>query len=285
TKHHFCGIGSVKTNIGHLESAAGIASLVKVVLAMEHERIPPTLHCESVSPYVDLTDSPFRIVRELQPWERPTDGQGAVLPRRAGVSSFGVGGANAHVVVEEHRSDGAQRDAAGTGQPELVVLSAKNEERLRAYAERLARFVDQAASSEQAAGHLRGPLRLDDLAFTLQRGRDAMEERLALVAETLPELGRRLAAFGRGDEGTDGIVRGTVKRGKKLDELDTAVDDRAADARQALEDRDLAALAELWTTGTEIPWEALPRERSPRRIPLPTYPFLRRRCWVGEKGR
>ena len=91
----FCGIGSVKSNFGHLSCASGVAGLIKTMLTMEHGAIPPTVHFRAPNPALDLAASPFYVVTDLHPWER---GEG---PRRAAVSSFGVGGTNAHVVLEE----------------------------------------------------------------------------------------------------------------------------------------------------------------------------------------
>ncbi len=102
------GLGAVKSNIGHLEAAAGLAGVVKVLGAMERGMIPPTLHCEEINPHIDLTATPFSIVRTPTAWLRRTDAAGVELPRRAGVSSFGFGGVNAHVVIEEY-ADGCDR--------------------------------------------------------------------------------------------------------------------------------------------------------------------------------
>ncbi len=104
------GLGAVKSNIGHLEAAAGLAGVVKVLGAMQRGEIPPTLHCRDINPHIELDGSPFHIVRERAPWPRLTDGAGAELPRRGGVSSFGFGGVNAHVVLEEYPG-GANRRA------------------------------------------------------------------------------------------------------------------------------------------------------------------------------
>jgi acyl transferase domain-containing protein len=90
----FCGIGSVKTNIGHTSAAAGVAGLIKASLSLQRRQLPPTLHFKRPNPQIDFAASPFVVVDSLRPWE--SDG-----PRRAGVSAFGVGGANAHVVLEE----------------------------------------------------------------------------------------------------------------------------------------------------------------------------------------
>src|SRR6185503_6794791 len=97
----YCAIGSVKSNIGHLESAAGIAGLTKVLLQMQHRQLAPSLHAEQLNPHIDFAKSAFVLNRELRAWERPVV-DGRTLPRIAGISSFGAGGSNAHVIVEEY---------------------------------------------------------------------------------------------------------------------------------------------------------------------------------------
>src|SRR6185437_3367763 len=91
-----CGLGSVKTNVGHLELAAGVAGVIKVLLQMQHKTLVKSLHCDEVNPYIDLQGSPFYLLRQTRDWPAPQNERGEVLPRRAGVSSFGFGGVNAH---------------------------------------------------------------------------------------------------------------------------------------------------------------------------------------------
>ena len=99
----FCLIGSVKSNIGHCESAAGIAGLTKVLLQMQHQQIVPSLHSGQLNPHIDFPQSPFLVNQVLRPWEQP-DRNGRKLPRIAGISSFGAGGSNAHMIVEEYEA-------------------------------------------------------------------------------------------------------------------------------------------------------------------------------------
>ncbi|MYW14877.1 SDR family NAD(P)-dependent oxidoreductase, partial [Streptomyces sp. SID2955] len=127
-------LGSVKSNIGHLESAAGIAGLTKVLLQLRHRELVPSLHAERTNPHIDFDDSPFRVQRERRAW---TTGD---TPRRAGISAFGAGGANAHVLVEEAPPP-PTRALAPAG-PWLFVLSARTPEELRAYAVRYLEFLD-----------------------------------------------------------------------------------------------------------------------------------------------
>ncbi|MFF8597223.1 beta-ketoacyl synthase N-terminal-like domain-containing protein [Streptomyces sp. NPDC015220] len=244
---HPVAIGSVKSNIGHAESAAGIAGLTKVLLQLRHGELVPTLHTDALNPHIDFADTPFRVQREVSPWR--ADG----APRRAGISSFGAGGANAHVIVEEYVAAPARRYHA----PGLVVLSAKDEDRLRAAAAELAAFLDTAEVD------------LTELAHTLQTGREAMTERLAFRADTVAEVRERLRAFadrraGEWHRGRAGREPGTVPVGAWLD--------------QGAYDRAL----EAWTRGHAVDWSRLYPAGSPRRIALPTYPFARERYWVDE---
>ncbi|MGU3493771.1 amino acid adenylation domain-containing protein [Xanthobacteraceae bacterium A53D] len=157
-----CRVGSVKGNIGHLESAAGIASLTKLVLQMQHSTIAPSLHAEVENPGLALAQTPFRIAVEAAPW------QAAGLPLRAGLSSFGAGGANAHLVLEA-APPAPVRPFSPEG-PVALVLSAQDGERLRICARRLADHLESLAGRD---------LPLADVAHTLQTGREAMEARRA----------------------------------------------------------------------------------------------------------
>ncbi|MGO4423769.1 ketoacyl-synthetase C-terminal extension domain-containing protein, partial [Streptomyces sp. MCAF7] len=142
-------VGSLKSNIGHLEAAAGIAALTKVLLQFRHGALAPSLHSARPNPEIDFSTTPFEIQQTLRPWT-PSE-----LPRRAIVSSFGAGGANACVVMEEYapvapqEPDGAQAPDA----KQLVVLSAKSEDRLRAYAADLAAFLRRGAGAGEDAEH------------------------------------------------------------------------------------------------------------------------------------
>ncbi|MCC7248348.1 MAG: SDR family NAD(P)-dependent oxidoreductase, partial [Lysobacter sp.] len=133
SERQYCAIGSAKANIGHLEAAAGIAGLTKVLLQMQHRMLVPSIHSDTLNPFIDFANSPFRVQRSLQPWQRPTierDGRRSEFPRIAGLSSFGAGGANGHLVIEEFVDD--VRDDATADAPVVVVLSARKESALPA---------------------------------------------------------------------------------------------------------------------------------------------------------
>jgi acyl transferase domain-containing protein/acyl carrier protein len=161
----FCALGSVKSNFGHLDAAAGIAGLIKAVLALEHREIPPSLHFETPNPRIDFAESPFFVNGRLRPWEAAGD-----QLRRAGVSSFGIGGTNAHVIVEEAPAPAETDPPARAWQ--LLVLSAKTESARESATARLAGHLRSEAGQAQA---------LEDVAFTLQAGRRALPWRRAVV--------------------------------------------------------------------------------------------------------
>src|SRR6185312_1194483 len=135
TDKQFCAIGSVKSNIGHLESAAGISQLTKVLLQLRDKKLFPSLHAEKLNPYIDFAQTPFFVQKTLADW--PThDNQ----PRRAGISSFGAGGTNVHLVIEEYIPP--QRPSLNTIPSEfLFVLSALNMERLHDYVKSVADYL------------------------------------------------------------------------------------------------------------------------------------------------
>ncbi len=179
-KTGFCAIGSVKTNIGHLDTAAGIAGLIKTVLALKHQQIPPSLHFQQPNPQLNLETSPFYVNATLTDWK--TNG---TTPRRAGVSSFGIGGTNAHVILEEAPVRTRQNSilALVVPTPHLLLLSAKTLSAL-----------EQATAN--LAAHLRAhpQVNLADVAYTLAVGRKAFPYRRRVVAATVEEAIARLEA-------------------------------------------------------------------------------------------
>lgn len=179
-----CGLGSVKSNVGHLDSAAGVTGLIKTVLALRHARIPASLHARVTNRNIDFADSPFQVVSEARDWHAPSG------PRRAGVSAFGVGGTNAHVVLEEAPSTRGER--AALDGPCLLVLSARSEAGLRRSASRLAQALAQGDAPE-----------LSDAAYTLQVGRKHYPHRLCVVAADTGEAIGRLVEAGQGGEAGD----------------------------------------------------------------------------------
>jgi len=244
-----CGIGSVKTHIGHLELAAGMAGIIKVLLQMRHATLVRNLHGEEVNPYIDLSGSPFFIVDKNQPWVATRDATGALLPRRAGISSFGFGGVNAHVVLEAYPQ--SLPDPTASGQPVIVPLSARDEARLRDQVDQLLNVLDGQRYQQED---------LPDLAWTLQVGREAMKYRLAVVVTQLSQLAAELRAWRVGQDNS--VRNGCVVAGQP-----PAVGS-------------LMDMADQWVRGAEVNWATL-RQGARRRLNLPTYPFARESYRVG----
>jgi acyl transferase domain-containing protein/acyl carrier protein len=197
-----CAIGSVKTNFGHLESAAGIASLIKTALMLKHREVPPSLHFRSPNPSIPFDRLRLRVQTALEAW--PQTSGSAV----AGVSSFGLGGTNVHVVLEEApESHPPPRAGAGAGrEAQLLTLSAHNDEALRVLA--------RALREERPADESDGPVSLEDLCYTSGARRTHHDYRLALVCRSQEESAECLDAFLRGDA-RPGLSRGRVVPGRR----------------------------------------------------------------------
>ncbi|HSN96684.1 MAG TPA: SDR family NAD(P)-dependent oxidoreductase, partial [Candidatus Nanopelagicales bacterium] len=264
-------LGSVKANVGHLESAAGICGLTRILLQMRHGTLAPSLHCEPPNPRIPFAGSSFRVVREAEPWRRPlVDGKEA--PRRAGLSSFGAGGANAHMVIEELRDPLVALAPPGVP-PFLLVLSARDGERLHALARAFTRFL----------GDERRDMPIDPgrLCYTLQVGREPMAARLAVVGADLAALAQGLASFLTG-ETRPGVFRGHVKHDRsRLTALEAMPRPALVPGIHAA---GLERWAELWVAGGEVPWNDLHPQSPPQRMSLPTYPFARESYWVDPRA-
>lgn len=166
-KKNFCTLGAVKNNLGHLDAAAGITGMIKVVMALKHQQKPPLLHFSKPNPQIDLENSPFVVNLERLPWEQEK------TPRRAAVSSFGIGGTNAHSILEEAPIPELIKESPS---PQLLLLSAKTESALEMMADCLAKHLKQFPE-----------ISLADVAYTLQTGRGEWRYRQILVCQDVQE--------------------------------------------------------------------------------------------------
>ncbi|MFE1915870.1 type I polyketide synthase, partial [Streptomyces anandii] len=192
-------LGSLKSNIGHTQNAAGVAGIIKMVMAIRHGVLPRTLHVDEPSPDVDWSAGAVSLLTEAREW--PETGQ----PRRAAVSAFGVSGTNAHTILEQAPAEDDEPAGAAERVPLPVVpsvLSARSEESLRGQAERLGAYVEE-----------RPDLRLADVGYSLAVGRASFERRAVLVAGDREGLLRQLGALERGELAA-GVVTGTPAGGK-----------------------------------------------------------------------
>ncbi|MCB0210439.1 MAG: enoyl-CoA hydratase/isomerase family protein [Anaerolineae bacterium] len=263
SKQNFCALGSLKPNIGHPVTASGIACFIKVLLSLHHKQLPPTIHLETINEDFKLAESPFYINTALKAWPRRGE-----HPRRAAVNGFGTSGTNCHLVIEEYQGVGIGDQGIEDGQPQLMVLSAKNEERLRAYAKKMLDFVE-------ANPHVS----LAEMAYSLQVGRVVLESRLAMVTQTTADLQHKLTSYLENSQSREDIYQGHLSAA--TERLTVLASEEGRDFVNALLRRGkLAELAQLWLTGMEIDWSLLYGSEPPGRISLPTYPFQQTRYWL-----
>ncbi len=257
-------LGALKANLGHLESAAGIAGVVKAVLQLGHARIAPLRHAEHPNPLIDFAAAGCLVPAQAMAWPVVAASDGMPLPRRAGVSSFGAGGANAHVILEE--APARVSGAATVPLRDVLALSAADEPALR----RLAASLRPVVAAADAA-------MLAEVLHTLRIGRRAFSLRAAAVVDGAAAAGRILdaVATGRAEPGLV-IASGSGSSARRVEE--TAEGRRMVDALLAAGDAE--GLAGLWAEGVTVDWSRLPWAADRRVVTLPGYPFARERYWL-----
>lgn len=240
-------LGAVKANIGHAEASAGIASLIKVILTLQHEKIPPQIHFKSPNPNINWNDLPFTIPTELTPWKRGN------MSRIAGVSSFGFSGTNAHIVIEEAPLSETETNDIALN---LFTLSAKSEKALQELARKYQAFFNSHPN-----------LSLTDICYTVNTGRSHFSHRLCIITTSIKELQQKLNLF------IDGQITNDVFYGKISTQKT---------ASYTLENQldNLQTIAQLYLQGESINWTELYQNYPCRKVILPTYPFQRQRFWI-----
>lgn len=257
-----CGVGSVKTNIGHLEAAAGIAGVLKVVMMLQHRQIPGNGHLHEPNPYLRLEGTPCYLVRETEEWLAVRDDRQRTLPRRAGVSSFGIGGSNAHVILEEYRPTATVRQRAPmTDRPQAIVFSARHPESLKVLAANLRDALRDEVKAEERPS-------LAEVAYTLQVGRESWAERVGFVAGSLEEVIAHLDVFLTAVDLPNSLLRGQVPR-----------EVNASPVVLPSWSDDPFSWVEQWVQGAKVDWRELWTADCPGRVSLPSYPFARKRYW------
>ncbi|MDO6526354.1 SDR family NAD(P)-dependent oxidoreductase [Motilimonas sp. 1_MG-2023] len=267
-KNARCGLGSLKSNLGHLEAAAGIAGLLKVVLSLKNGELPPSINFEKLNSKIEIEDSPFYVVQEHQLWD-----ESASVPRRAGVSSFGSGGSNAHVVLEEYRCQEPEETNATGYSAYLVVLSARSETQLRKRVQQLVAFSERDVC-------------MPDVSYSLLCGREHLEYRLATVVDSRDEMIQRLKAW-LDSSATPEIFTHRIKESLRRENAflkrsgNQALESCHSASTTAEYRENLSAIAELFVRGYQLDYDQLFLHGDHKKISLPTYPFERERFWVG----
>lgn len=253
-----CALGSVKTNVGHLENAAGMASLIKVVLAMQHREIPQTLNFENLNPLIKIENTPFHLATKREIWKTKQN-----KPRHAGVSSFGLGGTNVHLILEEYQSE--KREEAEENNWFLFALSAKTKEALQNRISDLQNYINKNKTS----------IILGDLSYTLMCGREHLEHRIVLVANSLEDVCDKLKT-------PDTWVQKKIEEQEFGDILEKVSyykkDKRELEYKELLE-----KLASAYISGIDISWKKIYGAKW-KKLHLPTYSFAATECWIPERG-
>jgi polyketide synthase PksN len=256
----YCSIGSVKSNIGHTESAAGIAGLTKILLQMKYKELIPSIHSSKLNTNISFNETPFFVQQKNENWKKPVI-DGIIYPRRAGISSFGAGGSNAHIIIEEYNQN--NRIIEQENSKQIVVVSAKNEDRLKEYVNSLLDYLN----NEEVL--------LTDIAYTLSVGREAMTNRIAIITSTVKELKEKLTSYINNDEIDDFYIGDLSQQKNNILLKDN---DSKEYIKSLIKTKSLNTLAKMWIEGKKVYWEEL--YKNGRIMSLPTYPFAKERYWV-----
>lgn len=278
-RKQFCAVGSVKSNIGHMDASAGLVGFLKAVLSLKNKQIPPSLHFNRPNAKVAFHKSPVYVNRKLRNWECGD------FPRRCGVSSFGFSGTNCHVVLEE-APEMEKKPKSNNEQLRVFVVSAKTEDALKAL---LDKYLELNYDESE----------LEDICYTAGIGRSHYNCRLAILSGSLPKLKEKLKKVlksGLKNYNDEGIffkkhkLADSTKRVREeyditreeKDELQLKADSLMADLQSETDiDRSfLENICRLYVSGAEIEWSDLYRFEQLSKVRLPVYPFGKKRCWI-----
>jgi acyl transferase domain-containing protein/enoyl-CoA hydratase/carnithine racemase/acyl carrier protein len=271
----FCTIGSAKSNIGHCESAAGIAGITKVLLQMKHKKIVPSLHSEKLNPNIDFQNTPFVVNQTLKDWQQPVV-NGITIPRIAGVSSFGAGGSNAHIILEEYQppsNELKEQQTIFNGEV-IILLSARTKHQLSQKVGDLLVFISQSEN-------IGSSLDLISLAYTLQIGREAMKERVGFIVRSIEQLAIKIESYINSDKKSDieGVYRGMESSDKN--NLSSVSNSNLQQVISSyLTNKKYFKLLKVWVDGSDVDWNNLYHDVNPSLISLPPYPFAKEKYWI-----
>ncbi len=268
-KTHFCAIGAVTTNIGHLDHASGIVGLLKLVLSLKNKEIPASLHYKTPNRKMNFIDSPVYVNDHLQNWK--TDG----FPLRGGVSSFGLSGTNCHVVLEEAPEQWI-KDIPQEKRINILTLSAKSEYSLHELIKQYCEFLKRNKT-----------VKINDICYTANTGREHHNFRLAVQAKDIGDLLNKLEFLreeNRSESKQSGIYYGKLEKGAS-EKMDFMNQEALQKTRQYVRGEKNAPeligdICSLYVKGAAILWSEFYTGERLNRVSLPTYPFEKTRCWI-----
>ncbi len=281
-KKQFCGIGSVKSNLGHLQAASGAASLMKVILAIKNKKIPPTINFSEPNPFINFVESPVYINDKVREWDNCS------MPRRAGVSAFAFNGTNCHVVLEEYTASRAEEpftEEIGDNSPKVITLSAKDKSGVERLIKRYLEFLQE------------GSVPFENICYTANTGRGHYDYRLAVIAKNASILKEKLeyALSGLAENRERDIYAGQHRLVlKKSDsnasdqiteselrafnyELNEILSSQVPSKESNIEI--LRRVCSLYVRGADVDWKEFYRGYKYKKESIPVYPYERRRFW------
>lgn len=265
-KKQFCAIGSLKTNLGHLDSLAGVAGMLKAVLALEHGEIPPLLHFNLPNRNIEFENSPVYVCNQLQSWKTENG------VRRCGVSAFGLSGTNCHIVLEEAPHQQVANHVV-TGEKYIFTISAKTKEARKQLVQSYCQFIDKNSQ-----------ISLADMCYTTNMGREHHKYRIAIVVEDIKTLTHKLKRFCTEDGMENQKEEGVYFNSQ--DETNINLDSLTTETTKAVKEYSdgnktwLNRIACLYANGVDVDFGRMYMGRELSRISLPTYPFQTVRCWI-----
>lgn len=267
-KKQFCAIGSVKTNLGHLDCSAGIASLMKVIMMLKYKQLAPSIHFRKPNRKIDFVESPVYVNDVLREWE--SNG----TPLRCGINSFGLSGTNCHMILEEALSEDVETENTNSKRLHVLAISAKNEEVLKQLVKKYERYIDNS-------------INIADMCYTANTGRNHFNCRIALIFKSIEELKQKINQISiAGFELGNGIYYGNFKKnnGQPTENKIREISENAAKIISQINLNEsglseLEKLCTLYVSGADINWNGLYEGEKRKRLHIPTYPFMKKRCW------
>lgn len=259
----FCALGTVKGNIGHTVATSGLAGLIKVILALKHEVIPPMINFNESNPYIDFSNSPVFINDSLRQWKKSDS------PRRAGISSFGLSGTNCHVILQE--ASGKEKDFYSTDELKFITLSAKKESALTKVIDRLIEYLEEDNSDN-----------INDICYAYQTCRDHYKDRISIKLKSKEDLLEKLKFLKDGDISNEDIY--SYNKISESEALNYDYEDVCNVLEEFVKSNKcdellLNNILSLYVSGKDIEWDKLYKNEIRKKISIPTYPFEHTKYW------